>query len=141
MKYPPATRKDYERFCVIEGWTPRQSARGKGTHHVNYELNLPDGRTLYTRVSHPVDRSDYGVSMWSHILRDQLEVTPDEFWACVNDSRVPDRGVSPDSGWEAIPVGVVTTLIQVFHVPEDEVHSMTKAEAIQRLGECYMNQA
>lgn len=43
----------------------------------------PDGRVLRTRVSHPVDRTDYGKSLWSHILRDQLEVSEAQFWECV----------------------------------------------------------
>lgn len=138
--YPPATRKDHERFCVVEGWTLRTSARGQGTHHVNYELNLTDGHILYTRVSHPVDRSDCGVSMWSHILRDQLEVSLGDFWACVNNGRPPNRGQLPDRRSEAIPVGVVTTLVNVFRLPEDEVRAMTRAEAIQRLAQGYTDQ-
>lgn len=141
MKYPPATRQDHERFCVVEGWAPRPSARGKKTHHVNYELNLPDGRILYTRVSHPVDRSGYGASLWSHILRDQLDVSADDFWACVNDGRLPDRGQLPERQSEALPVGVVTTLVNVFHIPEADVRAMTKAEAIQRLAQGYADQA
>jgi hypothetical protein len=36
-----------------------------GTHHVTYELDLIDGGVLRTRISHPVDRSSYGRSMWS----------------------------------------------------------------------------
>lgn len=140
MKHPPATRKDHEKFCVVEGWTSRTSARGKNTHHVNYELNLQDGRVLYTRVSHPVDRSDYGASVWSHILRDQLDVSADEFWACVTDNQLPQRSRPRDRQPEAIPVNIVTTLINVFHIPEDEVRSMTKAEAIQRLAQGYTDQ-
>lgn len=133
----PATRIDHEAFCTTEGWAERRRATGKrGTHHVNYELSLPDGRILYTRISHPVDRTDYGPSMWAHILRDQLDVTSDEFWACVSDRVLPDRG-DPSLMVEAIPMGVIRTLTQEARIPEAEVRAMTKAEAIARVALFY----
>jgi hypothetical protein len=131
------TRKDYEQFCATEGWERRKRATGKrGTHHVNYELALPDGRVLFTRISHPVDRTDYGGSIWSHILRDQLQVNEDEFWACVDSGVAPDRGgheVPP----EAIPVAVVRTLVRDARIPEAEVRAMSKEQAVARLAEFY----
>lgn len=140
MSHPRPTRKDHEKFCVTEGWEKRKSARGKtGTHHHNYELVLPDGRILFTRISHPVNRDTYGASMWSHIPRDQLEVSADEFWDCVQNGALPDRGeVAPPA--EAIPVGVVMTLIEQFHIPEAEVRAMTKDEAIRRMVQGYSQQ-
>jgi hypothetical protein len=82
------------------GWLDL-AARGRtGTHYVTYELGLPDGRILRTRISHPVDRNAYGSSLWSHILRDQLGVSEEEFWACVRDGIKPDRGV-PEAPPEA----------------------------------------
>lgn len=133
----PPTRVDHETFCVTEGWTERQRATGRrGTHHVNYEFTLPDGRVLYTRISHPVDRTDYGPSIWSHILRDQLFVTAEEFWACVDAKVIPDRG-GPQAPAETIPAGVVRVLVAEAHLPEAEVRAMTKAEAVQRLAQFY----
>ncbi len=133
----PATRTDHETFCITEGWAERKRATGKrGTHHVNYEFALPDGRILYTRISHPVDRTGYGPSIWSHILRDQLAVTAEEFWACVEDKVLPDRQELQVPA-ETIPVGVVRVLIVEAHIPEAQVQAMTKAEAIQRLAEFY----
>ncbi len=136
-RHPSATRKDHEKFCTTEGWTERKRATGKrGTHHVNYEFALPDGRVLFTRISHPVDRTTYGSSMWSHILRDQLLVSRQQFWACVDDGVVPDRG-QPERAQETIPVSVVRTLVNEAHIPEAAVRAMTKAEAIARLTEFY----
>lgn len=131
------TRKHHEQFCTTEGWTRRKRATGKrGTHHVNYELALPDGRVLFTRISHPVDRTGYGPGIWSHILRDQLQVTEDEFWACVDTGVAPDRGghkVPP----ETIPAAVVRTLVRDAHIPEPEVRAMSKEQAVTRLAEFY----
>ncbi len=136
-RHPAATRKDHEKFCTTEGWTERKRATGKrGTHHVNYEFALPDGQVLFTRISHPVNRTGYGPSMWSHILRDQLVVTDDEFWACVNGGTVPDRG-GPAMPRESIPAAIVRTLVHEAHLPEAEVRAMTKAQAVQRLAEFY----
>lgn len=133
----PATRVDHQSFCVTEGWIERRRATGKrGTHHVNYELAVPDGRILYTRISHPVDRTDYGPSIWGHILKDQLDVTAEEFWACVEEKTLPARSQMPEP-CEAIPLGVLRVLIQEAHIAEAEVRAMTKAEAIQRLADFY----
>src|SRR5207237_4946394 len=101
-----------------------------------YELALPDGRILYTRISHAVDRTDYGPSIWAHILRDQLAVTAEEFWACVEDKVLPDRQ-QPEAPAEAIPAGVVRTLVVEAHVPEADVRAMTKVQAVQRLADFY----
>lgn len=138
-KHPTPTRKDHQQFCLTEGWTERKRATNShGTHPANYELALPDGRILLTRISHPVDRSDYGPSLWAHTLRDQLDVTATEFWACVKEGSVPDRGghKAPPS---AIPVAVVKTLIREVHLAESEVRAMTREQALQRLGEFYLD--
>jgi hypothetical protein len=84
---PQPTRKDHQNYCLNEGWTQIRNARGKSGHHVTFELTLPDGRVLRTRISHPPNRQTYGPSMWAHILRDQLHVSEDEFWACVRERR------------------------------------------------------
>ncbi|OMH25196.1 cytotoxic translational repressor of toxin-antitoxin stability system [Tersicoccus phoenicis] len=130
-------RIDHQKFCEIEGWQQRKTATGKsGTHHVNYEFTLPDGRILITRISHPRDRTDYGVSIWAHILREQLHVDDEEFWRCVDDGVPPQRG-RPPAPTETIPVAVVRTLIDQAKIPEAEVRSMTRAEALQRLNDFY----
>ncbi|HMY08201.1 MAG TPA: hypothetical protein P5108_10290 [Marmoricola sp.] len=133
----PATRVDHETFCINEGWTERKRATGKrGSHHVNFELPLPNGEILYTRISHPVDRTDYGPSLWAHILRDQLKVTTAEFWDCVSNKVIPSRGVTHEPR-ESIPLGVIRVLINEAHIPESEVLAMTKSEAIARLAAFY----
>ena len=132
-RYPAPTRHDHQRFCEVEGWTLVRNARGRtGTHHVTYELTLPDGRILRTRISHPPDRSTYGKALWSHVLTDQLQVDEDQFWVCVQDRALPDRGQSAPRP-NAIPAAVAHQLIVRFRVPEAEVAGMTKQEAIDRL--------
>lgn len=133
MTWPQATREDHERFCRAEGWRRVRDAKGRtGTHHVTYELALPDGKVLRTRISRPPDRTTYGASLWAHILRDQLSVTQDVFWACVRDGTLPDRGI-PAPPAEALPADLVHLLITRVGLSEAEVRQLTKPEAFERL--------
>jgi hypothetical protein len=118
-----------------------RDARGRtGTHHVTYELELPDGRVLRTRISHPPDRTDYGPGLWRHILRDQLQVDEPTFWACVQDGVPPDRGV-PRAPAGALPAELVHLLITRVGLPEHEVAAMTKADAVARLQHYWLDEA
>lgn len=128
------TRADHQKFCLTEGWSQVRTARGrKGAHHLTYELVLPDGRILRTRISHPPDRSDYGPSLWSHILRDQLAVSDAGFWACVDDGVLPHRGGTPVPEGEPIPLDIVWQLRDRVGLPEHEIARMTRQEAIDRV--------
>jgi hypothetical protein len=131
-----ASRRDHNRFCQVEGWEQVRNARGKTGHHLTYELNLPDGRVLRTRISHPVNNETYGPRLWSHILSDQLEVTDTEFWACVEDGELPDRGsASAEVPANALPAQVVYQLIHDVGIPEAEVARMDLTRAVELLAE------
>lgn len=137
--FPEPMRSDHEAFCRIEGWTQLSNARGRTGHHVTFELPLPDGQVLRTRISHPPDRQTYGPSLWAHILRDQLFVSEEEFWSCVRRKKVPHRGrIEP--GRPSIPAGVVAQLL-AHGVPEVEVREMSRAEAIERLNVIWSQEA
>ncbi|HEY5985470.1 MAG TPA: cytotoxic translational repressor of toxin-antitoxin stability system [Streptosporangiaceae bacterium] len=112
----------------------RDSQGSTGTHHVTYELHLHDGRILRTRISHPPDRSTYGKSIWANILRDQLDVSEAEFWACVQDKVKPDRG-EPRVPAEALPAELVHLLITRLGLSDAEIAKMSKADAIARMQE------
>lgn len=118
------TPADHDRFCQLEGWIGVP-----GEDHVTYELGLPDGRVLRTRVS---ARRAYGPELWQHILRDQLDVDEDTFRACVTDGAKPDRGV-PQARADALPADLVHLLITRVGLAERTIASMTRKEAIARL--------
>jgi hypothetical protein len=127
----PGSRREHDRFCQIERWDQVRNARGKTGHHHTYELRLPDGRVLRTRVSHPVNNDTYGPRLWSHILDDQLQVTEAEFWRCVSDKQPPDRGQPDDDPPpNALPVGLVHQLIHTVGLPEAEVAAMSLEDAL-----------
>lgn len=133
--HPTPTRTDHERFCERDMWARVRDARGRnGTHHVTFELVLHDGRILRTRVSRPVNRTTYGIAMWKHILRDQLEVSEPEFWSCVRDGRRPARGVV-ETPEHALPLALVYQLKNALGLPESEIRTMSKDEAIRRLND------
>lgn len=115
-----------------EGWHQVPS-----THHDTYELDLPDGRVLRTRISRPPDKTTYGARMWAHILRDQLAVTAGEFWACVRDGVAPDRRPDdvPEEVDDAIPVEVAELLVGRVGLTRRDLVGMTREEAISRLNE------
>ena len=133
VTWPAPTREAHDAFCRAEGWSLVRDAPGQSVaHHVTYEFQLYDGRILRTRVSHPVNRATYGERLWSHILRDQLDVDEAVFWACVRDGTKPDRG-EPEPPPEALPADLVHMLITRVRLSEAEVAVMSKEEAIARI--------
>jgi hypothetical protein len=129
--WPQPTRADHQRFVVNEGWQEVAS-----THHETYELSLPDGRVLRTRISRPPDKTTYGPRMWAHILRDQLDVTVEEFWVCAQDGVTPDRSpAAPEAIDNSIPVEVVDLLIDRVGLTHRDIVGLTREEAIARLND------
>lgn len=136
MSGGPGSRRDHDRFCQIEGWEQVRNARGKTGDHITYRLRLPDGRVLRTRISHPVNNNTCGPSLWSHILDDQLKVTEPVFWACVDDHKLPDRGVvAAEAPATALPARLAYQLVHDAGIPEAEVAQMDLPRAIQVMSE------
>lgn len=135
-KHPAATREHHDDFCVTEKWELVRGATGKPVrHHRTYELGLWDGRILRTRISKPVDSSVYSKAMWSHILREQLCVSTDEFWGCVNDEVLPDRGAPAlRIGLDPLPLYLVKELGR-YGVGASELDGLTPAQAQDLLNE------
>ncbi len=117
------------------GWSKEPNlARGRTRtgDHARYSKTLPDGGRLRTRVSgHP--REEIGPDLFRHILRDQLKITEREFWAVVRkqEGRAPsaDGSGAPPLA-PGIPGWLVSCLVGVAGMPEDDVLSMTPEEAL-----------
>jgi hypothetical protein len=124
-KHPAPTREHHEKFCVAEGWTRVTDARGRAvSHHATFTFATPQGDILRTRISHPIGRETYAPSMWAHILRDQLRVSADEFWTCVLDDVLPERGVPtvPDT---ALPLPLVARLVRELGLSRAEIAKLS----------------
>jgi len=142
-KHPPGNRKAHDTFCCHDMWTLVRDAKGGAVqHHRTYEFPLPDGRTLRTRISRPVDTTDYGPTMWSQILREQLEVSARQFWDCVHDKTRPGRSsesvVVPDK--EPIPFGVAEKLMRLVGLSPEQIGGMSRAEAVARLNQYWSDE-
>ena len=132
-RFPAPTRKHHEKFCIAEGWTQVTDARGRAvSHHATFTFATPQGDVLRTRISHPIGRETYATSMWSHILRDQLGVSAQEFWACVLKGEPPNRGASqvPDA---ALPLALVARLVRERGLSRDEIARLSVEEARELL--------
>lgn len=82
------TRNDLHRFWTREGWTEVPTS-----HHPTYEFTTASGVVLRSRCSHPIDGTEIGdPGLRGIILADQLQVTAEEFWACVDSGELPKRG-------------------------------------------------
>ena len=138
MSYPTPTRRDHLRFCEIEGWTVVRSGTGsRSTHHETYELELPDGRILRTRISRSPNRTSYGAALWSHILRNQLQASSEEFWQCVRTGEPPARS-SPTAPQGAIPTDLAHLLKNRIGLRDDEIAEMSRQAAIERAQQYWM---
>lgn len=139
----PGSRADHDKFCRTEGWeTIHNARRRKGGPHITYELALPDGRRLRTRISRPANNTVYGPALWKMILREHLDVTEDDFWACVKDKRLPDRGWSqsqPSTG--ALPAGLIYQLVHTAHIPESDAIRLSLDEAIALMADHWRQSA
>lgn len=128
-RHPAPTRKHHEKFCVTEGWIRVTDARGRAvSHHATFTFATPQGDILRTRISHPIGRETYAPSMWGHILRDQLRVSENDFWACVLDGVLPDRGAPkiPDA---ALPLPLVARLVRERGLSRAEIAKLSAEEA------------
>lgn len=133
----PASRREHQKFCQIEGWVEVRNARGKATsHHVTYELDLADGRILRTRISRPPNTARYGPSLWQHILVDQLDVTEAQFWACIETGRALGRVKASDSvPANALPADLAYQLVNNLGLTSAEIEGLTLDDAVGRLQE------
>lgn len=114
------------------GWAREPNlARGRRRtgDHIRYSKLRPDGSRQRTKVSqHP--REEIGDDLFKEILRDQLQVTEQEFWRVVRGrgtAEVVEPAAPPVK--QGLPAWLVTCLIEVVGLPEDEVLVMSAEEA------------
>lgn len=138
---PAPDRDSHRRFCQAEGWTEVTSATGgRVRHHETFELSLDDGSILRTRISRPVDRTTYAPSMWAHILRDQLQVTAETFWACVSDGILPARSAPAAPNPRALPLHVLNELVTRVGMTPEAAVALTLPEATEAIAEHWRRQ-
>lgn len=126
-----ATFRDLKAFLEHDGWSEEPNlARGRARRgdHRRYRKELADGSTLRTKVSHAL-REEIGPDLFRHILRDQLRVTEERFWAVVKGQAAGPAGPPPPPE-STIPGWLVTRLLFTVGLPETVVRTMTVDEAL-----------
>lgn len=127
-----ATFRDLRAFVENDGWSEEPVlARGRRRtgDHRRYRKELPDGTTLRTKVSHALG-DEIGLDLFKHILRDQLRVDEERFWAVVR-GRATAPPIEPPQE-TTLPGWIVQRLIFTVGVPEAEVRNMTPQQAFER---------
>lgn len=131
----PLTHSAHRKFVETEGWTKKGTARGSGRtgDHHRYNLTLPTGDVLTTRVSHGSGQIN-DPKLVAAIFRDQLAVSEEDFWACVEDGVLPPRPQppAPTPSGEVLDAKLVRNLIRKVGLSEEQIARLTKAEAVQR---------
>lgn len=129
---------DLHRFCKVGEWEIHKTARSKKAgDHSRYRKVLPDGTVLITKVSHGRERIE-DPDLFQHILRTQLKVTAEQFWAAVDKRTKPERpGVGPEPPpGQAIPFDLARNLLSKVGVSQTELARMNKEEAVARWHDC-----
>ena len=125
----PARYDDVRAFCRTDGWTRKADAPGRTvSKHEVWIKALHDGTVLRTVISK--GRGSYKASTTAHILKQELRVTEDGFWAAVRRGvppRRPEPAARPATA-ETLPLGVVRALLAAG-CTVDEMRSLTLAQA------------
>lgn len=126
---PQPTHRDLKKFCENDRWDPK-----KRTDHWRYTKRLSDGRTLRTKVSFGSgELGDPG--LFAAILREQLQVTEEEFWRVVREggpARRPDAPVATLT--KPPPLDAVTVLqLRKLGVPLDELRALRSQSEAEEL--------
>jgi hypothetical protein len=126
---PQPTFEDIRRFCEIDGWSKKESARGKTGDHDRYVKRLGDGSILRTKASHSKDQiGDPG--LWHRIWKEQLGLeSQEEFWTALRTTTPVPRGAEAPKG---TPDWLIRQLIHTVGLKEDEALALSPEEAEAR---------
>jgi len=121
---------ELRKFCENDGWDPKTKS-----DHWRYTKTLADGRTLRTKVSFASGGlADPG--LFAAILRDQLEVSEEEFWRVVREGGPARRTPKPAALPTTAPLLSAATVLQLRKrgVSDEEVRALkSQAEAEELL--------
>jgi hypothetical protein len=120
---------EIEQFCRIDGW--RESRR---TNHVFYEKVLADGTVLRTHRSFAGGKT-MSPGRFKTILRNQLQVSEDDFWTALETKEPIARPSAPPEEEASLPVYVVRVLKHELHMSEAEIAELSPEEAQQLVHE------
>jgi hypothetical protein len=124
-----ATFEDLREYVLRDGWTREPNlARGRARtgDHERFRKERADGAIIRTKVPHSL-RDEIGSDLFRHILRDQLGVSEERFWAVVR-GQLAGADV-PRPHVPRLPAWLVERLLLTAGLPEDEIRAMTPDQA------------
>ncbi|MDQ3721072.1 MAG: hypothetical protein M3350_09890 [Actinomycetota bacterium] len=122
---------EVEEFLKVDGWRRLAPSERGGSQagHVFFEKTLDDDRVLQTHISYSRDKRP-SPGRFRAILREQLEVSREEFWEALRSGDPVDR---PAQVEEDQPVEheawVVAVLAAEMHMSADEIQALDVDEA------------
>jgi len=131
----PLPHRAHREFVETEGWTRkgRSKAKTKTGGHFQYTLLLPTGLKLNTRISHGRGQID-DPGMIAAIYRDQLQVSEQAFWDCVDHGLLPNRqsAVIVEPHIVELDPTLMRNLVRRVGLSEVEVGRLSKEQAVAR---------
>jgi hypothetical protein len=121
---------EVEAFCRIDGWV--EVDLGRSADHRYYRLVLDDGTVLETRVSHS-SKKTMSPGRWKAILRDQLQMSDEDFWSALRTKKPVERPSAPpdESEIEQVPAWAAVVLSSRLKMSSAEIAALGRDRAMQ----------
>ncbi len=129
----PIPHRAHKKFVETEGWEKKSSSGTQKTgDHPRYTLRLATGDVLYTRVSHGSGSLD-DLNTVAAVLRDQLQVSEEDFWRCVSEGVLPLRPKldEPERPEPGIDASLLRNLVRKVGLSAQELEGMTQERAVE----------
>jgi hypothetical protein len=118
----------------VDGWSRAADAPGRKVRkHEVWTKPLDDGSVLRTAISK--GRAEHTARMTNWIIKHELRVTEQEFWAAVRDGVAPVRPETQSSRppGDLLPLSLVKALLAAG-LTTDELRGLTEEQARRLLG-------
>jgi hypothetical protein len=127
---------EVEAFCRSEGW--EEVDEGRSPDHRYFRLVLEEGIVLETRVSHS-SKKTMSPGRWKAILRDQLQVSDEDFWHALRTKKPVRRPSGPprEEEIEQVPAWAASVLSSRLGMSPPEIASLGRDGAIQLAQEAW----
>ncbi|MGH7640445.1 MAG: hypothetical protein ACREOL_05995 [Candidatus Dormibacteria bacterium] len=105
---------------------------GRSADHRYYRLTLDDGTALETRVSHSSKKS-ISAGRWKAVLRDQLQVSDEDFWTALRRKQPVPRPSQPpkESEIEQVPLWAADVLSSRLKLTPAQIAQLGRERAIE----------
>lgn len=125
--------RELRKFVEVEEWENKDKlSQKKEGDHKRYVFTTPAGERLFTRISHGKGKYQ-DPDLFQHILRDQLQIDEDQFWAAVDRGKIPVRlGPSGTVSYRtSIDAKLARNLLTKVHLTHAQLSVMTQEQAVE----------